>query len=680
MTNTRTDWFHKAKWGLFIHFIAHEKWNLDEMTPEKWNAIVDNHNSAKLALQLKELGAGYFFLTITQTNGYFCSPNSTYDKIMGIKSPEQSKCSRRDLVSDLSDELSKYGILLMVYFVSEAPTRDPEAIFAFDYNNPNCRFIEKWKDKKDIEKYLALEKDPRLKKFQTKWEAVVSEYSRRWRKKVNGWWIDGCYNYNEMYNHPEAPNYSSFAAALRAGNPDAIIAWNRAELPLPSCPEEDYTAGELFFPVNSDLIDCHGRFEQHAQFHILPGPYWDLPKYGAEGVFNITQSVVSKGGCVTWDSPFNEDGTIAEEAYELFKKISGRLANLKMTPHVQVPRVSADIKKFPGFDEDGNPYDGVVSIRMTNTCGETIKGSIFLDIPPESIPASRAVGRNGETAPDSEVELRSVRLPSYPFSLRHIRSCVLPVSVSSPLSLEKNEISYDLPFAGDSSEDIVIKNTLSGGRCSTLEIYNKNRKYQIAVPVRRTYCLPNLGKSPDLLSLREKFSRAKTFIPYDKNGISSGEIRFGYSEGKLIISVKASDEIMKYDFESPYNASCIELLAAKTRKTSRNLYQEVLTQIFIVPSDTPEITRVNAASGKCERIIGAKASLKRSGNNYELIASIPAVEIFEGLAEMPDAILLEAIVDTGKDGKYIHCSLFDSPSGNTSSDFYSEFRLKKKQD
>ena len=50
-----------------------------------------------------------------------------------------------------------------------------------------------------------------------------------------------------MYNFPDEPNFKSFAAAIRAGNPQAVVAFNRGlEDPfLPQCPWEDYTAGEV---------------------------------------------------------------------------------------------------------------------------------------------------------------------------------------------------------------------------------------------------------------------------------------------------------------------------------------------------------------------------------------------------------------------------------------------------
>ena len=44
----------------------------------------------------------------------------------------------------------------------------------------------------------------------------MREWSLRWGDKIGGWWIDGCYFADEMYRHPDAPNFASFTAALKA--------------------------------------------------------------------------------------------------------------------------------------------------------------------------------------------------------------------------------------------------------------------------------------------------------------------------------------------------------------------------------------------------------------------------------------------------------------------------------
>ena len=67
---------------------------------------------------------------------------------------------------------------------------------------------------------------PRLVEFQRRWESIIREWSLRWGQDVSGWWIDGCYFPDQMYRFDDEPNFASFAAALKAGNPQAIVAFN----------------------------------------------------------------------------------------------------------------------------------------------------------------------------------------------------------------------------------------------------------------------------------------------------------------------------------------------------------------------------------------------------------------------------------------------------------------------
>ncbi|MFQ5762725.1 MAG: hypothetical protein ACE5PO_06795, partial [Candidatus Bathyarchaeia archaeon] len=128
------------------------------------------------------------------------------------------------------------------------------------------------------------------------------------------WWIDGCYFADEMYRHEEPPNFKSFAEALKAGNPDSIVAFNPGVcVPVISHTEyEDYTAGEISnaFPV------CPGPRVNGAQYHILSylGQSWGQGpvRFPDEFVIGYTKHVISKGGVVTWDVPIRKSGLIPE--------------------------------------------------------------------------------------------------------------------------------------------------------------------------------------------------------------------------------------------------------------------------------------------------------------------------------------------------------------------------------
>ncbi len=298
-TRSETSWFRDAKWGVFTHYLTEA-----DTSAEEWSDRVDRFDVARIAEQLRYVGAGYYFITIGQGSGHYCCPNTAYDSFVGIT---PSKCSKRDLVSDLYDALEPEGIKLMMYLPSDGSWGDAIA---------SKRLGWKWGFKKDLPLGTSGTErtGERLAEFQLKWEAIVREWSTRWGSKVSGWWVDGCYFADEMYRFADSPNFESFASAMKAGNPDSIVAFNPGVLtPVISHTEyEDYTAGEIAdaFPV------CPGMNIDGAQYHILSylGDSWcsGEPRFSDEFVVGYTKDVVSKGGVMTWDVPITHDGQIPQ--------------------------------------------------------------------------------------------------------------------------------------------------------------------------------------------------------------------------------------------------------------------------------------------------------------------------------------------------------------------------------
>ena len=309
----RAEWFYKAKFGVFTHYLAGLQGPIADAAA--WNKMVDSFDVNALADQVASTGAKYYVITLGQNSGYYCSPNATYDKLVGIA---PSKCSKRDLVADLYEPLKKKGIALMVYLPSGAPDKDEIAMKALDWKN----------DPKPTDP------DPRLKTFQQKWESVIREWSLRWGDKVKGWWFDGCYFADAMYRSPDAPNFESFAAETRAGNPASIVAFNPGvkEPIIVHSTSEDYTAGEIDKP---EKTVCSGRFIDQAQFHMLSylGKWWgdaqNPPRFSTEQAVNITRGLVEKGAVVTWDVPVSATGQIPVPYLEQLKAIGTTVKKIK---------------------------------------------------------------------------------------------------------------------------------------------------------------------------------------------------------------------------------------------------------------------------------------------------------------------------------------------------------------
>jgi hypothetical protein len=306
-SRSRTDWFMAARWGIMCHYLDSPASSeiASTTSSEDWNRRIDNFDVSGFTNQVERIGAGYVSFTTGQNSGHYCSPNATYDSIVG-RYP--SLCSRRDLIAELAASLARVGVKLIVYLPSGAPEFDPLAVERFEWRRG----------------------DYRLHQFQCRWESVVREWSDRWGTAIAGWWIDGCYFAEAMYRQPEPPNFMSFAAALRSGNPDSIIAFNAGvQTPVARLTEyEDYTAGE----INADFPTANkwstpARFIHDSQYHILSylGDWWGegAPRFSNEFVTGFTADVNSRQGVVTWDVPLSPTGQIDTAFIQQLKRING---------------------------------------------------------------------------------------------------------------------------------------------------------------------------------------------------------------------------------------------------------------------------------------------------------------------------------------------------------------------
>jgi hypothetical protein len=308
-----SDWMREAGWGVMTHYLGAPP-STDggaELSAQAWNEQVDAFDVAGLVRQLASTGARYLLFTIGQNSGHYCAPNPTYDRMVGI---EPSKCSRRDLIADLAQALQPHGIRLLAYLPSGAPAADHVARRKLQWL---WGAAGGWQ----------LPGEPvggRLVEFQRNWEAICRDWSLRWGRRVSGWWIDGCYFADEMYRHPDEPNFTSFARALKAGNPEALVAFNPGvKVPvLCHTPAEDYTAGEVNLDQVAEAIrTCPGRWIEHegrrVQFQILSflGQTWcggERPQKPDEEIIRYMRDLTAKGGAITWDVPIQKSGMIPE--------------------------------------------------------------------------------------------------------------------------------------------------------------------------------------------------------------------------------------------------------------------------------------------------------------------------------------------------------------------------------
>lgn len=297
--NPDTDWFRDARYGVFTHFLPGDARQL---------ALVDKFDVDALAAQLESMGAKYFVITLGQNSGYFISPNAAYEKATGYAAGE--RCSKRDLPLDLFKALKPKGIRLMLYLPCQTPNRDARAQKAFGIaQGPKDQPI-----------------DPA---FAKKWAEVIGEWSDRYGDKVAGWWFDGGYRwvkFNEQITE-------IYAAAVKHGNPHAIVTFNPGVSLIHYTNAEDYTAGELNDPFNSVPSS---RWVQGSQWHALTflGGSWSgrETRHATERWVQWVKAVVAREGVVTldmgpnWDPKAGPIGALAEAQVSQVKAIMGALA------------------------------------------------------------------------------------------------------------------------------------------------------------------------------------------------------------------------------------------------------------------------------------------------------------------------------------------------------------------
>ncbi len=308
--NPRTDWFHEAGYGVFVHYLSGlqnspaQFHSLGHETP--WNECVAEFDTEAFAATMHEVGAGYVIFTVMQRNRTMIAPNATFDRISGYKPGEA--CATRDLIDDLYQSLTRYKIPLMLYYTGDGPIDDPQARQAFGWTDPiNDDFVERW-------------------------SSVAREYGERYGKKVAGWWVDGSYpwlGYNDQ-------RLAVFAEALRAGNPDRIVAFNRGVDPkvMSYTPHEDYTCGEQnrFFDMPPE------RFLDGEQWHILSylGDRWGAPgcAYSKCDLGDYVFEVHRRGGVVSIDVILFRDGSLDRSQIELLKAVRHALDYGEASPSV----------------------------------------------------------------------------------------------------------------------------------------------------------------------------------------------------------------------------------------------------------------------------------------------------------------------------------------------------------
>lgn len=495
----RTDWFQKAKWGVFIHFLAD-----DSVDSELWNNAVDGFDVDTLAAQLHKVSARYIFLTIGQNSGFYCSPNTEYDALCA-----PGRCSKRDLVLELAEALKPYEIDLMVYFTSGAPDKDALAL-----------------------RQLGWKTADRCAAFQEKWEAVIREWSLRWGPQVKGWWIDGCYFADEMYRHNDAPNFKSFSKAMRAGNPEAIVAWNPGVSypPIHMDLEEDYTAGEINEPQQIDLASDKS---DKVQFHFLSylGTSWGMRplRFTPAEIIVHTTEVTNYAGVVSWDVPLEKNGTLAEDVMAVLKPLGAEIDKTRGCDFGVPPkRVKHDFS-FTRVPQEGEP--GVASLILRNPWDIRIHDSISLKVEP-----------HGYATMDIAVPIE----------------CELQPGEERSINIFIEKMVDKSGFETVEKPHILLRKS------------SDPRLFKYPLPVRKILRVPNLETLPTLENVQQMLT---TLIPTPiiSDGRKLAEIKLAVHDNVLIVAAEVNDMDPVRSL-GIWQGSCIELFGSPVENPNINQF------------------------------------------------------------------------------------------------------------
>ena len=311
-----SDVMANKKWGVFNHYLYNIQNNPAYPNNQgagetSWQECTAALDVKKIARQLHEIGAGYYFITSMQGRRYMIAENARYREIVGDDVADEC-LSKRDLIEELYEALSEYGIDLYIYFTGDGPYKDEEEGKKFGFIEPRAN--------------ISME-------FCEKWASVLGWYAKKYAGKIKGYWIDGCYDEWFGYTTEKLEPYYN---AVKSADPNALITMNNGvKVGLYRYfPKEDYVSGEQ---ENLNVIP-EGRYLDGAQTFILTpigngdmgiGCAWGSGglSYTGDELADYAERVVAAGGVVTFDCMVARDGSFDEDQMRALKAVGDRVNN-----------------------------------------------------------------------------------------------------------------------------------------------------------------------------------------------------------------------------------------------------------------------------------------------------------------------------------------------------------------
>lgn len=317
----RSDWMQQAPFGLMVHWIAPGPLPLEGEHIQDLNRAVDAFDLDRFMRDFERSGAGWLIFTIGQNTAMYAGPNAVLDRLAG-----PGHFSNRDLVGEIAARVHQAGKRFIGYLPSEVNA--PEQLHAAFAWNP--------KDQAE---------------FQRRYTDFIRDYSLRLGTNLSGWWFDGCYTWDVFPNHTY--DWPLWFDAARAGNPDAIVAFNDGSfcigITTPVTPLQDYLSGEVEALKDGQIRLGRGpkaplhmpksRFvdgtqtQWHALLPIDCNRYWAhtkdhpmTPSYPDGELEQFLRGCRAVGGVVTFNVGISQEGALGAETVAQLARLSAAIS------------------------------------------------------------------------------------------------------------------------------------------------------------------------------------------------------------------------------------------------------------------------------------------------------------------------------------------------------------------
>ncbi len=295
---SKVEWM-SGKYGVMVHYLPHigGMGGVKKLSPQQMAEVFD---VKAFADNIEKTGAGWLIFPFGQNSGFYWSENPYIEERI------QNRCSKRDLVLEIANEVTARGIRFMAYIPTE-----------MDFQSDAMRNAFLWDNSPDKAEFMEI------------WYNVIEYYAKKLGTKLSGWWFDGCYDASEKdfvrtndWSNVRFDRKRWFAVA-KAGNKKAAVAMGTgANLMECVFEEEEYLPGEIneivYYPWDCNSTDkqWHALTYLDCTWLLEAGKEMPGPRFSNRELYDYVKECLEKKGALTLNMGIFEDGTIAPKTLE----------------------------------------------------------------------------------------------------------------------------------------------------------------------------------------------------------------------------------------------------------------------------------------------------------------------------------------------------------------------------